>query len=63
MDDARFMVARAPGPGREIKRIQRANTKHGRYRKAAVESQRMNRGILRVLIARARTMYKKLKPI
>jgi len=52
-----------PRTRKGIKRIQRANTKHGRYRKAAVESERRCRGVVRALIAWARTMYKKPKPI
>jgi hypothetical protein len=42
-----------------IERIKEANTKHGRYRKAARESRRRVRSILREAIAGMRAVYKK----
>src|SRR5690349_15840532 len=42
-----------------IERIQAAATKHGRYRKAAIESRRRIRGMLRWSTAVLRATYKK----
>jgi len=46
-----------------IERIQYANTKHGRYRRVAIESRRRVRGMVREAIATARAMYKKLPKV
>ena len=46
-----------------IERIRYAVTKHGRYRKAAIESRRRVHNMLRYAIAMTRATYKKPRPV